>query len=80
MTSPWMSLVLGVDLGQQRQAEGGRFAGAGLRLRDEIAAVFEQKGDHRGLHRRGGDDAQLLQTTDHLRWNSEGGKGMGVGF
>ena len=51
-----------------------------LRLRDEIAAVFEQKGDHRGLHRRGGDDAQLLQTTDHLRWNSEGGKGMGVGF
>ena len=26
----------------------------------------------------GRDDAQLLQTTDHLRWNSEGGKGMGV--
>ena len=42
-----------VHLRQQRQAEGGGLAGAGLGLGDQVAAVFQQERDRLVLDFRG---------------------------
>src|SRR5690606_2579781 len=66
--------------GQQRQAEGGRLAGAGLGDADHVAAL-EQRGDRLRLDRRGGGEAELVDRAAQRRRQVdvvEAGTGRGL--
>src|SRR6201999_4144747 len=63
-------VVVGVEVLQQRQAEGGGLAGAGLRLADHVVAG-QQLRDRLLLDRRGLDVAELVERLLDRRGESE---------
>ena len=74
-------LLREVELGQDRQREGGRLAGAGLGEADDVATL-EQRRDRRGLDLRRGLVPDVRQRLEHLRREAEVGEGLlgGVGL
>ena len=58
--------VFRVDPHQQRNAEGGGLAGAGLRLGDEVPAIRQEKRNRFGLNRGGRSNAQFLHAGDQI--------------
>ncbi len=59
-TIAWTSSLAGVEVLEQRQAEGGGLAGPGLRLADHVVAG-EQLGDRLLLDRRRLLEAELVE-------------------
>lgn len=62
---------LRVHLHEQGQAKSCGFSGAGLRLGDEVAAVFKQEGDGFFLDFRGNGDAESLEALDEISGDAE---------
>ena len=63
--------VVGIDLREQGQAKRRRLAGPGLRLRDQIPAVLDEKRNCVFLNGGRSGDAERIETTDQIRWNAE---------
>ena len=68
-------LLREVELRQDRQREGGRLAGAGLREAHHVAAL-EQRRDGLGLDLRGRLVADVRERLEHLRGEAEVGEGL----
>jgi hypothetical protein len=66
--------ALQVDRLKDRKGEGGRLAGAGLRLADDVAAG-EERGDGARLDGRGGFVADLCQGGEEFGSEAEVGEG-----
>ncbi len=56
--------IVGIELGQQRQAESGSLAAAGLGLGDQVLSG-QRDGQALGLDRRHAQVAELLQVAQH---------------
>jgi hypothetical protein len=64
-------LELWIDFGEERQAEGGCLAGAGLGLSDKISATFHQERDGFLLDGRGLEDFEFFKSEDEVGRDSE---------
>ena len=69
--------LIGVDDGQQRQAESCRLAGARLGDADDVAQL-QQRRDRSGLDRGGHAEAHVGNGREDLLGQSEAGEGHGV--
>lgn len=67
-------LLLGIDFGEQGEAEGGSFAGSSLSLRYEIVPALEKVGHGLGLHRSRFPDAQFIEAFDEVGGYAQGFK------